>query len=144
MALAAGQDLVFDAGLSAVKSPWQNPQRPADVNNDGWITPLDVLIVINDLNANPPRVLPVPPSFPNAPPPYLDVTGDGVVSAADVLVVINILDGAAPNGEGESAGAGPQAIDAAWLAWGAEDGSLLEQTAVRGTRLRLRGGRFTP
>ena len=139
-ALAAGQDLVFDAGLSAVKWPWQNPQLRADVNNDGWITPLDALVLINDLNANRPRVLPVPPPSSNGPPPYLDVTGDGVVSASDVLVVINILNGAAPSGEGESAGAGPQAIDAVWLAWGAEDESLFQvRSSVANWRILCAG-----
>ena len=61
------------------------------MNHDGLITPLDVLIVINYLNAHGPGVLPAQPAATRAPPPYLDCSGDWDVTALDALLVINDL-----------------------------------------------------
>ncbi len=83
---------------------WQNPIEAKDVNDDGFISPNDVLIIINELNNR--RVsdvngeLPIP-TPPDAPPPYYDVTGDGFVTPRDALVIINCLNEAA-GGEGEA------------------------------------------
>ncbi len=69
-------------------SDWQNPLYHLDVNDDGNVTPLDVLLVINDLNSRGSRILPARgPSDTE----YLDSTGDGAVSPLDVLVIINAL-----------------------------------------------------
>ncbi len=55
-----------------------------DANNDGAAAPIDVLIVMNDLNANGSRSLSTKvPSLP-----YLDVSDDGFVTPADVLVIM--------------------------------------------------------
>ena len=59
----------------------QNPMSPLDVNDDGTVTSLDALTVINHLNA--PQNL-VSQFFG-------DVNGDGVISPLDVLVIINNL-----------------------------------------------------
>lgn len=83
---------------------WQtNPKstnlvNPLDVNNDSSVTPLDALVVINDLNTHGARQLP-PPPVQSA---WLDTNEDGFVSPLDVLVVINELNRAAV-GEGEGA-----------------------------------------
>lgn len=77
-------------------NPWQCPVFPLDVNHDGLITPLDVLIVINFLNANGPAALPLLPPAALAPPPYLDCSGDRNVTALDALVVINDLEAHGP------------------------------------------------
>lgn len=87
--------------------PWQNPSDRFDVNNDGVVTPLDVLIVVNDLNARGPRELPFPPVPPETPPPYLDVSGDRLCQPLDALQVINLLNEQsanvpAPEAEGKS------------------------------------------
>ena len=74
-----------------LSSPWQNPADPLDVNADGTVSPLDALIVINDLNTSGSRPLPAEPVEPNVPPPYLDVNGDGFLSPVDALIVINQL-----------------------------------------------------
>ena len=74
-----------------IPSAWQNPLDARDVNNDGFITPLDGLIIINELNFNGSRPLPNPPVQPFVPPPFLDVNGDGDVSPLDVLIVINSI-----------------------------------------------------
>lgn len=65
----------------------QNPVDGLDVNADGWITPLDALVVINHMNAE--GMTPVSKLGPA--PPYLDVNGDGHITPVDVLLVINRL-----------------------------------------------------
>lgn len=77
---------------------FHNVDNPMDVNDDGVRSPIDVLIIINDLNSNGPRSL-QSASFAGA---YLDVNGDGTVSPIDALVIINDLNSVAL-GEGEFA-----------------------------------------
>lgn len=102
--LAAGTDRRnLDAGLIPTDGfVWKNQITVEDVNDDGLITPLDALLVIIDLNANGPRLLPAP-SVAFTPQPFLDVNGDGVVNALDALLVILRLNtgGGGGNGEGE-------------------------------------------
>lgn len=71
--------------------PWQNPLLPVDVNNDGLVVPLDVLLLINDINTGGTRSLPLVPSGANRVPPYLDASGDNFLAPADVLLVINYI-----------------------------------------------------
>ncbi len=78
--------------------PWHNTNSPEDVNDDGDIVPLDALIVVNDLNANGPRLLAFP-SEGDEPPPYLDVNGDGSITPIDALRIINKLNDAELEGE---------------------------------------------
>jgi methionine-rich copper-binding protein CopC len=92
-------------GLLAIGG-WQNPRHPCDVNDDGYITPVDVLLLINDINAHGPRELTAPPT--PTPPPFLDPTGDGWIGPIDVLRVINCINEHGPGpvlsasgGEGE-------------------------------------------
>ncbi len=69
---------------------WQNPDIPLDVDATGLVTPLDVLLVINDLNAGGARRL-------SGNPPagqfvrYVDVNGDDFITPLDALSVINAL-----------------------------------------------------
>ncbi len=89
---------------SAPASPvggWQNAANPGDVDGNGVLAPVDVLLVVNYLNSN---VAPGPlPSHPTS-APYLDVNNDNQVSPADVLAVINALNQPQPgSGEGEAA-----------------------------------------
>jgi Ca2+-binding RTX toxin-like protein len=75
---------------------------PEDTDTDGTVTALDVLLLINYLNAGPLYAgVPVPGvDFPAA----YDVNRDGRVTALDVLLVINYLNAATvAGGEGESA-----------------------------------------
>jgi len=69
-------------------NPWQNENLPADVNNDGIVSPLDALHVINELNQNGSYEL--PESKPDG-EPQVDVNGDGWLSPADAIQVINTL-----------------------------------------------------
>jgi hypothetical protein len=66
--------------LLAVGLPWHNLGRPLDVNNDGIVSPIDPLIVINELNQKGPRELPasgVPLTR------MVDTSGDGYLSPLD-------------------------------------------------------------
>ena len=75
-------------GDTAPPASWQNTALPADVNGDGRVEALDVLVLVNDINANGTRELRAPPSGAHA---FLDVDGNNVVSALDVLIVVNQL-----------------------------------------------------
>jgi hypothetical protein len=72
---------------------WTNEFNPRDVNGDGGVVPIDVLIGINQLNARtvveadgrlPDRTL-----YPTA--PFWDTNGDGFLVPSDMLVIINAL-----------------------------------------------------
>jgi hypothetical protein len=71
--------------------PWQNADQAEDVDASGQVTPLDVLIVINWINANGTGPVPAPVPNPAGPPPFLDVSGDNLVAPVDVLLVINYI-----------------------------------------------------
>jgi hypothetical protein len=70
--------------------PWRNPVLPLDVDADGNVEPLDVLVLINAIN-NGLNALPNPPAAPLIPPPYYDPDGNGFLQALDVLSLINFL-----------------------------------------------------
>jgi len=75
-------------------TPWTNSVKPVDVNNDGVITAIDALIIINMLNASGGSLqLPAvaSPRGPRSVPDYVDVNGDGTIGAMDALIVINQL-----------------------------------------------------
>jgi len=93
-------NLTVDAGLWRT---WQNARNPLDVNDDGVVVPLDVLLLINDINSRGTRSLPIPPLAPLLPPPYLDINGDGQIGPLDALIVINYLNNVSAGGEGEAA-----------------------------------------
>ena len=94
-----------DASTRVAIARWQNPGGSAnarfDVNNDTFVTPLDALLIINDLNNSGGRKLP-DSSSPEKPPPFFDVNGDGFLSAIDALLVINLLNRQSSSGEAES------------------------------------------
>ena len=86
--VSLGEDPVsnIDFGIHVDASPWQNHNNALDVNNDGFVSPIDVLNVINDINQSGPRQL-----TSELAPPFVDVNGDGFVTSQDALVVINEL-----------------------------------------------------
>jgi len=89
-------------------SGWQNVDNPFDVDGDGFVTPYDVLILIDYINSNAGNSL--LPSTP-ASPPYYDVNDDGLCTALDILLVINWLNSraaAASGGEGEGERTSPE------------------------------------
>ncbi|EMI52746.1 dockerin type I domain-containing protein [Rhodopirellula sallentina] len=94
---ASGEPVVLAATI--IDSPRFNTDDPFDVSQDGAVTALDALQVINDLNLNGARSL----SWSETNGSKIDVTNDGVVSALDALRVINYLNErdaeSAPSGE---------------------------------------------
>lgn len=82
-------------GIAIRENPWHNLGWAFNVNNDlnGDISPIDALLVINWLNANPGNSL-----LPEVATPemsgYIDVNNDGYCSPIDALLVINHLNAA--------------------------------------------------
>jgi len=75
--------------------PYHNPAAAQDVNGDDLVTPLDVLLVINVINAHGSGAIPagMPASL------YIDVDGDGLLTPGDALSVVNALNAASVGGE---------------------------------------------
>ncbi|MCS7468224.1 dockerin type I domain-containing protein [Stieleria sp. ICT_E10.1] len=75
-------------GVSELGIGGQHPWDRHDVNNDGQVTPLDALFVINRLSRDASDTLPTPRKFDE---PFYDVTGDDRVTPLDALHVLNHL-----------------------------------------------------
>jgi hypothetical protein len=84
---------------------YQNPNLNQDVNADGFVSPIDVLVLVNLLNSRGPSI---PVAGLPGPPDYVDVDGDNFVTPLDALSVINYINaggtGSGPGGEGEGEG----------------------------------------
>ncbi len=91
----AGPNVNFTLALAS----WQNPTNQHDVNNDGLISALDVLVIINEINRNGARPL---GGSDLIPPPFYDVNGNQNLEALDALIVINYINANPGNGEGEA------------------------------------------
>ncbi len=128
----------------------QNQSNRLDVNADGSVSPLDVLIIVNFLNFAGASSIPV--AGLEAPPPYRDVNGDNFISPLDVLEVINFINSRsnqAGEGGGEGEGAGAMMVGvgldgASRAAWSSSVSSTVanqsyEMTDVRVAAVR-RGG----
>ncbi|MCP3696295.1 MAG: tandem-95 repeat protein, partial [Planctomycetaceae bacterium] len=92
--------LLLAADLGMDLNHWHNYVRATDVNQDGVTSPVDALVVINELNMGGPRNLALidsgSPEGETAGRHFLDTNGDNHLTAADALGVIDAL-----NGEGE-------------------------------------------
>jgi len=90
-------------GQNGTLSKWHNFRNPFDTSNDtaGTVTPLDVLLVINDINARGIRQL---RSAPATGDNLVDVNGDNWITPLDILLVINQLNlrSTPIGGEGEA------------------------------------------
>ena len=75
---------------------FHNGRNPLDVNDDSYVSPLDALLIINDLNRAGGRLL----FGTNKSHLFVDVNGDDALSPRDALLVINQLN-LANRGEGE-------------------------------------------
>jgi hypothetical protein len=127
--------LITDSDLT-----WHNFANPNDVDNDGSVSPLDVLSIINYLNVFGAGNVPA-----GSPPPYLDVNGDNQITPLDGLDVINFLNRAG-SGEGEAASrqvenvpsTSQRRIDAVYMQYGQDFFTDFEFLGVRGSTLRRR------
>jgi hypothetical protein len=113
--------------VTQAQSRYQNPVNRYDVNADGFVSPIDVLIVINFLNTQGSR----PTDGLPGPPDYVDVNGNRFVDPLDVLEVINMINngGRTPGGEGEGSGAGEGRVNNP-LGWSMDLGSDLLKAPV--------------
>jgi hypothetical protein len=90
-------------------TPFHNDANPADVDGDGFVTPLDPLIIINYINTKGSGPI-KPPSEGEASNDF-DVDGDGQVTPLDILLVINALNqSAAAEGEAPLRDSRPTAV----------------------------------
>jgi hypothetical protein len=80
---------------AAGEAEFTNPDNPLDVNNDGYVSPMDALFVMNFLNMHGPvdlkDLFSIGAEGEAATHYYLDTNGDGIISPADVLPIINHL-----------------------------------------------------
>jgi hypothetical protein len=84
-------------------APWQHRPNRFDVDANGFVVPLDVLKLINEINRGGTRRLDLPPVWQESPPPYFDVNGDNWLTPLDVLLVINHINArSAAGGEAEA------------------------------------------
>ncbi len=81
---------------------WHNEINPLDVNNDGHVSPRDVLGVVNHINAVGGSALGEGEAAADEPGSFVDVNNDGFATSHDALRIINHLNlhGVA-RGEGE-------------------------------------------
>ena len=99
-------------------SGWRNPVNPFDINGDGYVTPQDVLLLINEINRNGSGTLPPRTAQQPGPPYFFDPNGDGDLTPYDVLQVINFINrGESEQEPPDDGGEGePGGIDYGWLA----------------------------
>jgi hypothetical protein len=79
---------VFDVSITPA-FPWHNYNLPLDVNGDNAASPIDVLMIIQEINSNGSYELPTPRS--ELTPPFYDVDRDGWITPSDALHIINYL-----------------------------------------------------
>jgi len=78
----------LDSERPVSRSFWKNASRPSDIDNDGTVSPLDVLALVNVINQRGTGTLrAVESSF--SVPLFVDVNGDERIDPLDVLAVIN-------------------------------------------------------
>ena len=94
------EDPGFITMLNSV-APYQSTINNLDVDDDGTVSPLDILQLINDINVNGARPLPSVVPMPVSKFPFLDTDGDGSISPLDVLLVINFINARASGAGGE-------------------------------------------
>jgi hypothetical protein len=75
--------------VQVASSRLQNPNRFSDVNADGFITPIDALLVVNLLGRQSQPEIPV--TADDLGPEFYDVNGDSLITSADALAVLNEL-----------------------------------------------------
>ena len=90
VSVVAGQaTLDVNFGNVSVAYPWHNYVEALDTAPDGFVVPLDALVVINELRIHDSHLLPLPPPEPVE--FYYDTNHDGWVAPIDALLVINYL-----------------------------------------------------
>ena len=83
-----------DATTRVSRPPRLSPWNPIDVDDDGDVSPLDVLIVVNSVNRDGFRTLVYDPEEA----PFYDTNGNNSLETLDILQIVNYLN---KKGEGE-------------------------------------------
>lgn len=100
-------------------TPWQNRVEPLDVTNDGFISPVDVLANVSEINTNGARQLDASPTEVTL---FHDVDGDGWLAPKDVLrTVIHLNRDTGGSGEPPARNAATDAVFAALQAASSQD-----------------------
>ena len=87
--------------------PWHNAENPFDVDDDGHVSPLDVLQIVNYLNGFGSHALAEGESTGGKAHRYVDVNADDFATPLDALLVINYLNAQTTvQAESESSGGG--------------------------------------
>ncbi len=83
----------LDAVFAEIGAEGEGVDQKEDVNDDGKVTPLDALIVVNTINTSGSGEveLGLPPGTQNRRSENKDVNDDGSVTPIDVLVIVNEL-----------------------------------------------------
>jgi hypothetical protein len=112
---------------------YTNPREQYDVNADGFVSPIDALLIVNTLNGTAPAWM-TNVSDPLLGPYFLDVNADAELSPMDVLLVVNRLNQLSNlfGGEGEpfDAGLDNSAIAVASIADSVFDDPTLDDLAA--------------
>jgi hypothetical protein len=94
--------LILDENLQPAKvnNTWHNYDAPMDVDDDEFVSPLDILIMIDQINLYGSR------QIINVGEHYCDADNDGVITPLDILAVIDWINlqesnESKPNGESE-------------------------------------------
>ncbi len=101
-----GAQITSEVDIEVVRAapPWQNKHWAFDVNDDGELGPIDVLVVINALNRmGLARLDRLPPPGSTS---FIDVNGDRQLTPLDALILINALN-RQQNSQGSGNGSGP-------------------------------------
>ena len=80
-------------------APLQNPTNSLDVNDDGFVSPVDALLLINRINTND-KLNGAEGEM------FYDTSGDGSINASDVIRIINYLNDHNTGGEADTTGEG--------------------------------------
>ncbi|MEO8270857.1 MAG: dockerin type I domain-containing protein, partial [Aureliella sp.] len=86
-----------DFGFVAETHLWHNAPDPLDMNDDGLISAIDALQIINEINRGGVRSL---LGSDLAFPPFIDTNADNLLTANDVLQVVNYLNARSAGGRG--------------------------------------------
>jgi len=94
-----GWEFVSEAmQFTVLSGAWNNSSNRFDIDQDGFVVPLDVLLVINSLRRSGSIALSIVRPTGSY---FVDVSNDNFVSPIDVLMVINYLNRRSPASEGE-------------------------------------------
>ncbi len=74
--------------VNRVDPAWQNQRNFFDVNGSGFVSPLDYLVIFNEILRSEPHALEGNPATGQQ---YYDVSGDDMISQLDALRIINAL-----------------------------------------------------